>query len=211
MSAPAIAENEGEDDDDAGGDGGDVESIDTTDDPDVEAIDQKDDPDVETVDLSEDDLRDDADDLFTGVEDADSGSEDSDEGKESDSDEETPLGGSGGGSDALERRVNHGVARLAVVGLDDEYCMEDDEDDDALEAEFREIFEVFGVGHYASDFVSEYVLTGDKEDVDPAWGLLGSLLAAAALAVVMRPDGEERVEDAKGVVSGIGEKLGADL
>lgn len=131
--------------------------------------------------------------LFDGVEESESDDESGSESSESDSpdDVEVPEGGN---LDGLEAAINEGAARLAIVGL-----AEDDFDDgktpDDLEGEFLEVFEAFRLGKYGAQTLDEYVLGPDDEEVDPAWGLAGSMLLAAALVVWMRPDGDERVSE----------------
>lgn len=100
-----------------------------------------------------------------------------------------------GDDSQLDEAINEGFARLAVVGLDD------GEEKDSLEMEFAEVFEMFRLGHFGSEAVQEYVLTGPEEDVDPLWAFTVSLAMSTALVVYMRPDRTEIVESAKDSLS----------
>lgn len=91
---------------------------------------------------------------------------------------------------SFEEPINAGAARLAVVGI------EDDDQQDSLNDEFEEVFEEFQLGHYGSETMHEYVLT-DADDIDPIWGLCGSMLLCTAIVVWMRPDGDELIADAR--------------
>lgn len=93
----------------------------------------------------------------------------------------------------FEDSINAGFARLAVVGL------EDDEKDD-LQDEFEDVFEAFRLGHYGSEVMQEYVV-GQEDDIDPAWGLFGSLVLCTALVIYQRPDGDEIIEGAQAKIS----------
>ena len=62
----------------------------------------------------------------------------------------------------MEVIIIDGGARLAIVGL---------EESDDLEDEFQEVFEAFRLGFFVTRFSEEYVLFGDDEAIDPAWGL----------------------------------------
>lgn len=90
---------------------------------------------------------------------------------------------------SFEEPIVEGFARLAVVGL------EDHEQDD-LEDEFVDVFEAFQLGHYGDRVLHEYVLVGD-DDVNPIYGLMGSMLLCTALTLYMRPDGDQIVTDAR--------------
>lgn len=137
-------------------------------------------PDVAEVDLGEDDFG--GDDLFDDVEDAD---DDGDGGDPLDELEQT-VG-------AVEGAVNSGAARAAVAGLEDE---------EELQEEFEDIFGAFRLGHFADQFADEYLFV-DGEDIDPAWGLFGSMLCCCAVVLWMRPDGDEQIERLQSAVSGI--------
>lgn len=90
---------------------------------------------------------------------------------------------------SFEEPIVEGFARLAVVGLDDQ-------EQDELEDEFVDVFEAFQLGHYGDRVLHEYVLVGD-DDVNPIYGLAGSMLLCTVLTIYMRPDGDEIVTDAK--------------
>ena len=101
---------------------------------------------------------------------------------------------------SLETAINEGAARLAVVGL---------EDADDLESEFQEIFEAFRLGYYGSEVAEEYVLGPEHDQIDPVWGLLGSVLICAAVTLWLRPDGDEQVERITEVVGNVAGKVAA--
>lgn len=91
---------------------------------------------------------------------------------------------------SFEEPIVEGFARLAVVGLEGR-------EKDELEDEFVDVFEAFQLGHYGDRVLHEYVLVGD-DDVNPIYGLAGSLLLCTVLTLYMRPDGDEIVSDARG-------------
>jgi hypothetical protein len=101
-------------------------------------------------------------------------------------------------STSLASDINSGVARAAVIGLDDEWETDDGETKQKsdLEDEFRETFEAFRLGHYASICAEEY-LKLDQDDINPVWGLLGASLICAAVIVYRRPDGDQLIDSAK--------------
>lgn len=137
---------------------------------------EREEPDVAEVEIGDDDLG--GEDLFSDVEDATSSGDESEETE--------PLGELDAGQDGMATTINEGAARLAVVGLDDEEREE-------IEDEMLDVFAAFRLGHFGSRALEEYVLTGDEE-IDPAWGLLGSALCCAAVALWMRPDSDEQIE-----------------
>jgi hypothetical protein len=117
--------------------------------------------------------------------------DDDDEGSDSES-----SSSSGSASPQLANSINQGVARAAVIGLDDEWETDSGSmTKDELQTEFEETFEAFRLGHYASEVAEEYLLV--EEDIHPAWGLLGASLVCAAVIVYRRPDGDEFVQEAK--------------
>lgn len=112
-----------------------------------------------------------------------------------DSPAENPLDSLDGRGEALEDAINNGSARLAVVGL---------EDDDGLEEEFQEVFGAFRLGYFGAEFAQEYVFTNEEDAIDPAWGLLGSMICCTAVVLWMRPDGDEQLSKARNALSAIG-------
>ena len=167
----------------------------------VTEVDQEE-PTVMEVDLTEDDFGGGGG-LFTGLEDTDS----------EDQDETGPVGEKADAALGLtdehsniEAAINEGAARLAVVGLDPDYKLgndEDVEDSDCLEAEFVDVFSAFRLGYFGAGFLDEYIFT-EEDHIDPAWGLLGAMLCATAFTVWMRPDGDEIVADLTDAILGIG-------
>lgn len=157
-------------------------------------------PTVAEADLSEDDFAD-GDGLFSGVEDADESDGDdadsSSDGDDSDDQDDDVLDGLDARGEALEESINEGVARLAVVNI------EDDDEQDALETEFAETFEAFRFGYFGAAAVEEYVLVDEDDEIDPLWGFLGAAMMCSAMVVWMRPDGEELVEKTKETVGNI--------
>lgn len=147
-------------------------------DPDSDEVegDPPDEPDIAEVELTEDDFG--GDDIFSDIEDADEST------SRSQSDVEDVLGDLDDRGGQLEVAINDGAARLAVVGL---------EESDELEEEFQKVFEAFRLGFLGTRFAEEYILLGDDEAIDPAWGLLGSMLCCVAVTLWMRPDGDEQL------------------
>mgnify|MGYP006277893807 CR=1 FL=1 len=139
---------------------------------------------VETDSGSGDDV---ADSLFDGLDDGDGGSDD-----------EEPKEAAKTRSSGLAADINRGVARAAVIGLDDKWETADGEErkKNDLKKEFEETFEAFRLGHYGSRVAEEYLLM-EAEDIHPVWGLLGAALICAAVIVYRRPDGDQMVESAK--------------
>jgi hypothetical protein len=90
---------------------------------------------------------------------------------------------------SFEEPIVEGFARMAVVGLDDD-------EKDELEPEFVDVFEAFQLGHYGDQVLHEYVLVGD-DDINPLYGLAGSMLMCTVLTVYMRPDGDEIVSSVR--------------
>lgn len=117
-------------------------------------------------------------------------------------DESQSAGGSSSDSSPatmnLADDINRGVARAAVIGLDDEWETDDGETQskDDLQTEFEETFEAFRLGHYAGICLEEYVLQ-DAEDIHPVWGLLGAALICSAVIVYRRPDGDQLIDETK--------------
>lgn len=140
---------------------------------------------VEEVELGSNDYG--GDDLFDDVEDA----EGTDDGDGEDGDPFDLDGATGG----LEDAINDGAARLAVLGLEGDEQTE-------LEDEFQEVFGAFRLGHFAALTTEEYVLSDREDEIDPAWGLLGSALVCGAVVMCMRPDGDEQIERMKEAVGG---------
>lgn len=196
MAEPAVADSS-DDSDAPEPDAGESEEVVSDEEADVEMV-QTDiettgtDPDgfFDGVETDKDTGEEAADSIFDGVEGDDSG------------------GGGGGGGDSAEAAetrssglaadINAGVARAAVIGLDDEWTTPNGEEKkkSELEDEFRETFEAFRLGHYASICAEEYLLM-EAEDIHPVWGLLGASLICAAVIVYKRPDGDQVVETAK--------------
>lgn len=98
---------------------------------------------------------------------------------------------------SFEEPINEGFARFAVLRLPDSWETDEGETKrkDDLQEEMNEVFEAFQLGHYGNRCLHEYVLVG-AGDINPVYGLMGSMVACTALAVVMRPDGDELVTTA---------------
>lgn len=164
-------------------------------DPFTSSEDSAEEPEIAEVELSDEDFVDDE--LFSGVEDTSEENEtgDADDPDDAGFDSEIPAG-------SLQETINDGASRLAVVGLD-----EGSEKDD-LQNEMCDVFEAFRLGTYGSQFADEYLFV-DEEEVDPAWALLGSAIACAGVALMMRPDSAEQAEKMKSAVSGLtGDRAG---
>lgn len=130
--------------------------------------------------------------LFDDIEDS---SDDGDSSAEGTGDD--PLDSLDSRGEALEDAINDGMARLAVVGLEDD-------ESDGLEEEFTEVFEAFRLGFFGADFAQEYVFVQGDDSIDPAWGLLGSMVCCMAVVLWMRPDGDEQLGKVRSAVRGIG-------
>lgn len=104
-------------------------------------------------------------------------------------------------ADGLSDDINRGLARAAVIGLDDEWEVDGGETKQKtdLQDEFEETFEAFRLGHYAEICAAEYLLVED--DVHPAFGLLGASLICAAVIIWKRPDGDKVLDQAPGMGS----------
>lgn len=87
----------------------------------------------------------------------------------------------------LEESIINGAAALAVLGLEDEA------EKNALEEEFSYVFEQFDLGYWGGEFLEEYVFVSPENDTDPAFVLMGQLIAATALVLFRRPDGKDQV------------------
>lgn len=99
--------------------------------------------------------------------------------------------------------INSGVARAAVIGLDDEWATETGQTKKKsdLESEFKETFEAFRLGHYGKICAEEYLLV--EEDIHPAWGLLGAALICSAVIVYKRPDGDEVIDSVQDKIGNV--------
>lgn len=128
-----------------------------------------------------------ADSLFDGFDDAGGDGDAADEPTEAAETRDT----------GLAANINRGCARLAVVGLDDEWERNGKtHKKQALQTEFEEVFSAFRLGHYASITVEEYLLI-EQDDIHPVWGLVGAMLICAAVVVYRRPDGDQMVDATK--------------
>jgi hypothetical protein len=100
--------------------------------------------------------------------------------------------------DDLDEVINSGFARLAVIGLDDEFLVNGSlKSKQDLQDEFEEVFETFRLGKYGSQAAREYLFV-NPENINPLWGFTASMVACTALVVWMRPDGDELVESVTG-------------
>lgn len=139
-------------------------------------------PDVDEVELEDEDLG--GDDIFAGLEDADEGS-----GKSS-----SKTADEGPELSSMATRVNEGAAKMATAGL---------EDAEKLQEDLEGAFELFQLGYFAEETAREYIMTGEDE-IDPAWGLLGSSFCCLAIVLAFRPDGSEKVAGFRRAVRNIG-------
>jgi hypothetical protein len=169
-----------------------------------ESVSDDDQNDVEEaeVSLDESDLSG-SNDLFDSVGEPET-SESSGESDDSEEEIEDMADGLEGNSAQMETAINEGAARFACVGLQEEDFAESDLDKDSLEEEFCQTFEAFRLGYFGSRALDQYILTPDDEEIDPAWGLLGSAILAAAMALWMRPDGDEQMDRIQEKLSSIG-------
>lgn len=205
---PAVASPPDEPDDDQDGDdGADLE-------PAVRKFDGSgNDVQEATVDLSDDDLGGNS--LFSGVEEGESSSsrssgddsasdpDDGDDGEDGDGMEEI-VDGLDGNAGAMEDAINGGVARALVTGLtDDDFGDDSTMDKKTLQEELEETAEAFRLGYFGSKCVDEYFLAPDGKEPSPAWGLLGTALMMLGMAVYLRPDGDQAVEQVREAVGGL--------
>ena len=154
----------------------------------VELEDSTERPEVAEIEFEDDDFG--ADDLFSDIEDAERT-----RGEYAEEEFHEPQAAGG-----LETALNEGAARLAVIGL---------EDADDLESEFQDIFAAFRLGYYGSAVAEEYVLGPEHDQIDPVWGLLGSVMICAAVTLWLRPDGDDQVERLTEVVGNVAGKVAA--
>jgi hypothetical protein len=130
-------------------------------------------------------------DFFSGEDDLDTGTGSTPEptgpGDDDAGDIDEMLGDEPPEKHSFEEPIIEGFARMAVIGLDDD-------EKDELEPEFVDVFEAFQLGHYGDQVLHEYVLVGD-DDINPLYGLAGSMLLCTVLTVYMRPDGDEIVSN----------------
>jgi len=197
MPAPDVAEEPDVSDDSDVSDVPDVsDNSDASEDtPEETEPDTEEDPDVEEVEVGEDDF--DPNSLFSGSETAEDSSSDSGSGSSSPSPD--PSGAGSLDSGALGDAVTDGMARLAVVNWPDDA----DQSADEMEDEFSEVFEAFQMDVFAEQSAEEY-LFADAGEIDPLWGLCGSMVMACAFVLIMRPDGEEKMSE-------IAEKIGGSF
>jgi hypothetical protein len=194
----------------------DPPEIDVDTDPDLDQDDEHDDTDhdsqqeapadeeIEEIEPTSEELDGDDGGLFSVVEDAESSTDSGDDASDDPSDTDTGYDdsaesdGAAGASPRLEQSINHGAARLAVVGLD-----EDDHDVDELEAEFREVFATFRLGYFGAETIDEYIMIDDDEDVNPMWGLAATIAACVAFTLWVRPDGDQQIKRARDAINSI--------
>lgn len=167
--------------------------------PDANSNDDGDD-DVEMVETSVSETGADPDGFFDDIEeDAGTATDPDDIFDGTDGDEPDDDGGSfSNQTPSLATDINRGAARLACIGLDEEWETESGETQskDDLQDEFQETFEAFRLGHYAGITIEEYLMV-EADDIHPVWGLVGAMLICAAVVVYRRPDGDQLIDDGK--------------
>lgn len=163
----------------------------------VETPDEEDETDIEeaTIEPTEEEL---GGGLFDSVDEADEQEDDEDDGEETQTSSQSPAVD----DTALDDVINDGAARLAIIGLTAE-DFEGTQTPSDLENELREVFEAFRLGHFGSRAVEKHVLAPGDKEIDPVWGLFGAMLMAAAITLMMRPDGTEKVGDLREVAERI--------
>jgi len=141
--------------------------------------------------------------FFDGVE-TDASNDPTGEGFFDDADEsdEDDSSTSSSGSRGMADDINSGVARAAVIGLDDEWTTSDGttETKDDLRDEFEETFEAFRLGHYGEEVIQQYIEL-PEDDIHPVWGLLGASLICGAVIYYRRPDGDELADEVRNKVA----------
>lgn len=184
------------------------EEVEDPPDPDVEGEEEPDGEEEEGVEMVKTDVAEsgvDPEGVFDGIEEGASASSDDiaesifdgEEDAEEDSDDDSPEAASTRSS-GVAGDINNGAARLAVVGLPDEWedANGEEQTKDGLQTEFEEVFEAFRLGHYGSEVVEEYLLV-ETDDIHPVWGLVGAMLICAAVVIYRRPDGDQVVDSTK--------------
>lgn len=116
-------------------------------------------------------------------------------------------GSSGSGGDAsgedIADAIVEGTARLAVLGLDDEFEINGEQKTKSdLQDEFKEVFTAFRLGEFGGEVAEEYLFV--EEDIDPLMGFAAACLCCTAMVLWMRPDGEDIAKDAYNRVATIG-------
>lgn len=107
----------------------------------------------------------------------------------------------------LPDTINEGFARLAVIGLQDEFVVNGDtKTKEGLQTEFEEVFETFKLGDFGAEAAEEYLDIGGG-DIDPIWGFTASLAISAVLVVQMRPDSDDIAASVKQTLGNIGGQL----
>lgn len=97
--------------------------------------------------------------------------------------------------------INAGAARLAVVGLPEQFEHNGDlKHKEDLEDEFEEVFETFQLGKFGEQAADEYLNVDD--DIDPLWGFAASMVICSVMVVQMRPDGDVLLHKMKRTAGG---------
>jgi len=142
--------------------------------------DEKDDIDEEFVELDSETA-----DLFDGVDSPSQSIDDEelDEALEND----VVTGALEGESNAFGNAYVEGMAKLTLIGLDQN-------EKRGLEDDLIDTFETFRVDYFASRVWEEKIMAEHDTDVNPVWGLVATTVLCIAYGVYMRPDSEEQVE-----------------
>lgn len=125
--------------------------------------------------------------LFDGVDEG-SGSEVEDD--EDPLDDDVVTNALEGESNEFGDAYVEGMAKLMLVGLDDE------DERGQIEDELVEAFQTFRLNHFAGRVWEEKMMAEHDTDIDPVWGLVGSTILCIVYGVYRRPDGNEKVKQA---------------
>jgi hypothetical protein len=103
----------------------------------------------------------------------------------------------------LPSTLNEGAAKLAVLGLPEEFEHHGEtKTKDELQDEFEEVFETFKLGDFGAEVADEYLFVED-DGVDPLVAFTLSLALCTIIVGMSRPDSDELVGKAKRRFSGM--------
>lgn len=96
--------------------------------------------------------------------------------------------------DTIPDAINSGAARLATVGLPDEFeHYGETKKKEDLRDEFEEVFEEFKLGDFGEEVAVEYLFV-EPGQVDPLTGFTVSMVACTTMVAMMRPDSDEIID-----------------
>lgn len=120
--------------------------------------------------------------------------------------EDGDMGGMGGmdiTDGTLPTTLNEGAAKLAVLGLPEEFEHHGEtKTKQDLQDEFEEVFETFKLGEFGAEVAEEYLFVED-DGVDPLVAFTCSLALCTVIVAMSRPDSDEIVSKAKSRFDGM--------